>query len=273
MRILVTGSAGFIAGYLVEELLAAGHEVGRPRQLLQVRPRRAQLQRHPRYRFVAGRRQGRRPARASCSTDCDQFVAGAAIIGGISCSTSRLRPAGGERADHRRRLRRRDRGPPGRRAEEDHRALLVDGLRERHRLSHPRGARAPVPAAVEDLRLPEAGERVLRAGRLAAVGLPYTIFRPFNCVGIGERRALGDKRGPTGNIRLAMSHVVPDLVQKVLKGQDPLHILGDGPQVRTTPTAATWRAASRRDARTPRRPTRTSTSRRRWRPPCSSSPS
>ena len=29
-----------------------------------------------------------------------------------------------------------------------------------------------------------------------------------------------------------MSHVVPDLVQKVLKGQDPLHILGDGIQVR-----------------------------------------
>jgi len=29
-----------------------------------------------------------------------------------------------------------------------------------------------------------------------------------------------------------MSHVVPDLVQKVLKGQDPLRILGDGSQVR-----------------------------------------
>ena len=29
-----------------------------------------------------------------------------------------------------------------------------------------------------------------------------------------------------------MSHVVPDLVQKVLKGQDPLHILGTGHQVR-----------------------------------------
>ena len=25
-----------------------------------------------------------------------------------------------------------------------------------------------------------------------------------------------------------MSHVVPDLVQKIVKGQDPLHILGDG---------------------------------------------
>jgi len=29
-----------------------------------------------------------------------------------------------------------------------------------------------------------------------------------------------------------MSHVVPDLVQKVLKGQDPLHILGNGEQIR-----------------------------------------
>ena len=62
--------------------------------------------------------------------------------------------------------------------------------------------------------------------------LPYTICRPFNCVGIGERRALGDKEIPSGNVKLAMSHVVPDLVQKVLKGQDPLHILGDGEQVR-----------------------------------------
>ncbi len=29
-----------------------------------------------------------------------------------------------------------------------------------------------------------------------------------------------------------MSHVVPDLVQKILKGQDPLHLLGSGNQVR-----------------------------------------
>jgi nucleoside-diphosphate-sugar epimerase len=63
-------------------------------------------------------------------------------------------------------------------------------------------------------------------------GLPYTIVRPFNCVGIGESRALGDTEIPSGNVKLAMSHVVPDLVQKILKGQDPLHILGDGNQIR-----------------------------------------
>jgi nucleoside-diphosphate-sugar epimerase len=62
--------------------------------------------------------------------------------------------------------------------------------------------------------------------------LPYTLVRPFNCVGIGESRAVGDEEILSGNVRLAMSHVVPDLVQKVLKGQDPLHILGSGDQVR-----------------------------------------
>jgi UDP-glucose 4-epimerase len=62
--------------------------------------------------------------------------------------------------------------------------------------------------------------------------LPYTIVRPFNCVGIGEGRALSDVEVTSGNVKLAMSHVVPDLVQKVVKGQDPLHILGAGNQIR-----------------------------------------
>jgi UDP-glucose 4-epimerase len=62
--------------------------------------------------------------------------------------------------------------------------------------------------------------------------LPFTIVRPFNCVGVGEGRALGAEQIMSGNIRLALSHVVPDLVQKVLKGQDPLHVLGSGDQLR-----------------------------------------
>ena len=55
-------------------------------------------------------------------------------------------------------------------------------------------------------------------------GVPFTILRPFNCVGVGERRALGDVDIKSGNVSLAMSHVVPDLIQKILKGQDPLRI-------------------------------------------------
>lgn len=63
-------------------------------------------------------------------------------------------------------------------------------------------------------------------------GLWYTIVRPFNCVGIGEKRASVDHEVESGNVKLAMSHVVPDLIQKCAKGQMPLHILGDGNQVR-----------------------------------------
>jgi nucleoside-diphosphate-sugar epimerase len=51
-------------------------------------------------------------------------------------------------------------------------------------------------------------------------------------VGIGERRALGDVEISSGNVKLAMSHVVPDIIQKILRGQNPVHILGDGSQVR-----------------------------------------
>jgi len=56
--------------------------------------------------------------------------------------------------------------------------------------------------------------------------------RPFNCIGIGEARAVSDEYEKSGNISLAMSHVVPDLIQKVVKGQNPLHILGTGEQIR-----------------------------------------
>src|SRR5207245_11198381 len=62
--------------------------------------------------------------------------------------------------------------------------------------------------------------------------LPYTIARPFKCVGIGERRALRDRHVARGQLEMSMSHVGPGLVQKALRGQDPLHIFGSGGQVR-----------------------------------------
>jgi len=63
-------------------------------------------------------------------------------------------------------------------------------------------------------------------------GLPYTIIRPFNCVGVGEEDSVHEHEVTSGNIKLMMSHVLPDLINKILKGQSPLHILGEGNQVR-----------------------------------------
>jgi nucleoside-diphosphate-sugar epimerase len=69
-------------------------------------------------------------------------------------------------------------------------------------------------------------------GAFEQYSLPYTIVRPFNCVGVGEDEAVGDHEITSGNIKLTLSHVVPDLILKCLKGQDPLHILGSGTQIR-----------------------------------------
>ena len=55
VKVLVTGAAGFICGYLVAELLARRPRGRRPRQLQQVRPRRrSRTTTHPRYRLVEG---------------------------------------------------------------------------------------------------------------------------------------------------------------------------------------------------------------------------
>ena len=65
------------------------------------------------------------------------------------------------------------------------------------------------------------GERYCRAFQRDH-GLAYTIIRPSNIYGPNERP--GDAIGDT--------HVIPELTRKVLSGQYPLKILGDGTQSR-----------------------------------------
>ncbi len=96
----------------------------------------------------------------------------------------------------------------------------------------PEGAQLTSPPPISTYGFQKLASEYFARGAWEQYQLPYTIVRPFNCVGIGERRALRDTDIMSGNVKLALSHVVPDLALKVLKGQDPLHILGDGSQVR-----------------------------------------
>jgi len=66
------------------------------------------------------------------------------------------------------------------------------------------------------------GEVYCRAAH-AEHGLQYTICRPFNAYGPGEMP------DPEPGI----AHMVPDVIKKVLAGQRPLQIFGDGTQTRT----------------------------------------
>src|SRR5437899_7210052 len=83
MKVLVTGAAGFLCGYLVAELLRAGHEVVGVDNFSKYGPVRRTFDSDPRYRLVEGDAKDAELL-TGLAADCDQVVAGAAMIGGIS---------------------------------------------------------------------------------------------------------------------------------------------------------------------------------------------
>ena len=232
MRILVTGAAGFINGYLVPELLEAGHDVVGLDDFSKYGRLTKSYDDHPRYRFVEGDAKDAALLHELVA-DCDQVVASAAMIGGISYFHEFAYDL---MAENERIL-----------------ASTFDAAIAAHRDGHlsriivlsssmvyesatafptPEGAESTSPPPISTYGFQKLASEYFAKGAWEQYELPYTIVRPFNCVGIGERRALRDTDIMSGNVKLALSHVVPDLVLKILRGQDPLHILGDGSQVR-----------------------------------------
>ncbi|HYI69792.1 MAG TPA: NAD(P)-dependent oxidoreductase [Skermanella sp.] len=232
MKILVTGAAGFIAGYVVAELLRHGHHVVGIDNFSKYGPVAKAHDSHPNYRFVFGDCKDV-ALMTKLASGCDQIVAGAAMIGGISyfhqyaydliAENERITASTFDAAIAARKT--------GRLAKIN---VLSSSMVFESAVTFPTPeteiSRAPPPASSYGFQK-LAVEYFARAAH-QQYGLPFTIVRPFNCVGIGEGKALGDAEIMSGNVKLSMSHVLPDLAQKVLKGQDPLHILGDGGQVR-----------------------------------------
>src|SRR5947208_3953486 len=83
MKVLVTGAAGFICGYLVAELLRAGHEVVGVDNFSKYGPVRRTFDDDPRYRLVEGDAKDT-ALLTELAAGCDHLVAGAVMIGGIS---------------------------------------------------------------------------------------------------------------------------------------------------------------------------------------------
>jgi UDP-glucose 4-epimerase len=232
VKVLVTGSAGFIAGYLVQELLDAGHEVVGLDNYSKYGPVEKSYQAHPRYRFVQGDAKDTALLKELVG-GCDHFVACAAMIGGIAyfhqfaydliAENERITAAAFDAALE------------GHRAGTLRKITVLSSsmvFENATRFPTPESHLAECPPPTSTYGFQKLACEYFARGAWQQYRLPYTICRPFNCVGIGERRALTDKEILSGNVKLAMSHVVPDLVQKILKGQDPLHILGSGQQVR-----------------------------------------
>ena len=231
-QVLVSGSAGFIGGYVVEELLRRGYAVIGLDNFSKYGKVRKSYDDNPRYRLVEG------DARdiglmTGLLADCDHLIAGAAMIGGISyfhtyaydllATNERIIAASCDAAIAARR--------DGRLRKVTYlsSSMVFESADEWPSYE---GQQREIPPPLSSYGFQKLAVEYFAKAAWDQYRLPYTLVRPFNCVGIGESRALGDQQILSGNVQLAMSHVVPDLVQKVLKGQDPLHILGTGEQVR-----------------------------------------
>jgi UDP-glucose 4-epimerase len=232
VQVLVSGSSGFIGGYVVQELLARDYTViGIDNHSKYGRVAHS-YDEHPNYRLVEG------DARdvelmTELLSECDHFVCGAALIGGISyfhayaydllATNERIIASSCDAAI---------------RANKEGRLQKVTYLSSSMVFesadSWPsyEGQERKVPPPLSSYGFQKLAVEYFAHAAFDQYGLPFTIVRPFNCVGVGEARALGEIEVLSGNVKLAMSHVVPDLVQKILKGQDPLRVLGDGTQIR-----------------------------------------
>ncbi len=231
-KVLVTGSAGFIGGYVVEELLARGHEVVGLDNFSKYGPVAHSYDDNPDYHFVEG---DARDAElmGKLLSDCDHFIAGAAMIGGISyfhayaydllATNERIMASSCDAAIEAHRS--------GRLQKVTYLSSSMVFESTTHWPSK-EGDERRIPPPLSSYGFQKLAVEYYAQAAWDQYKLPYTIVRPFNCVGVGEGRALGDVEVLSGNVQLAMSHVVPDLVQKIVKGQDPLHILGEGNQVR-----------------------------------------
>ncbi len=232
MKIVWTGAAGFIAGYAIEELLNNGHEVIGLDNYSKYGKVKKSYDNHPKYMFIEGDAKDVKLMK-EVAEEADVIVSGAAMIGGISyfhefaydllAENERITASAFDAA--------------------------IWAFQQRHlkkivvmsssmvyestdQFPSPETAVLSSPPPISTYGFQKLACEYFARGGWEQYKLPYTIIRPFNCVGIGEKRAINDKEIYSGNVKLAMSHVVPDLVQKIVKGQDPLHILGAGNQVR-----------------------------------------
>jgi UDP-glucose 4-epimerase len=232
MKILVTGGCGFIGSYLCHELLNHGYEVVSIDNFSKYGRIDRSYFKDPKFSLISGDCKDL-DLITKASEGCDMIVAGAAKIGGISyfhkyaydlmAENERILASTFDAAIKH--------FTTGRLVRI---VVLSSSMVFENSSLFPTPEsevyRSPPPTSTYGFQ--KLAAEYFAKGAFEQYKLPYTIIRPFNCVGVGEGRALGEEIMTSGNISLALSHVLPDLAQKVVRGQWPLKILGDGSQVR-----------------------------------------
>jgi len=188
MKILVTGSAGFIAGYLVQELLDYGHTIIGIDNLSKYGESNKSYDNHPNYQFVKGDVKDL-DLMKELIEDCNQIVAGAAMIGGISyfheysydliAENERIIASTFDAAIW---------------AHQNKTLNKINVLsssmvyESTSTYPTPEGEQLKCPPPLSTYGFQKLAIEYFAKGAWEQHKLPYTIMRPFNCIGIGEKK-------------------------------------------------------------------------------------
>ena len=224
MKVLITGSAGFIGNYLVQELINKGYLVVGIDNLSksEILKEDWSYYENPRFKFVSGDAKNVELMK-SLIEDCDFLIANAAKVGGISYFhkypydiirenelLARSAFDAAIWAYKKRKLKR---------------IIVVSSsmiYESATNFPTKEGDEFKIPPPLSVYGFQKLCLHYWCKAAYEQFGLPYTIVVPFNAIGIGEM---------PNNDGL---HVIPDLIFKILnlKKGEPLTILGDGNQIR-----------------------------------------
>ena len=233
MKILVTGSQGFIGSYLCQELLKHGHHVVGIDNYSKYGPVVRPQDSHPNFDLVTY--DVIDIHKIEFDNDFDIIIACAAMIGGITyfhkyaydllATNERIMASTFDYAidlfkNHNLK-----------------RIIVISSsmvYENTNTYPTPEDEILRCPAPESTYGFQKLACEYFCKGASEQYGLPYTIIRPFNCVGVGENEAKNSELATVGNIKMMMSHVLPDLIHRALNSEKdaPVAILGSGDQIR-----------------------------------------
>lgn len=231
-KVLVTGSEGFIGGYVVKELLDNKYYVYGIDNLSKYGKVIRDHSENVNYEFHNGDVKDKKLLKKVMS-DCDYLIAGAAMIGGISyfhefeydllSENEKIISTTTDVAID---------------CYQNHNLKRVVYLSSSMVFESSdifptsESDLYNIPPPISSYGFQKLAVEYFAKSAFSQYGLEYSIARPFNCVGIGEVKTKTGKALSESSSKLALSHVVPDLILKTLEGKESIEILGSGNQVR-----------------------------------------
>ena len=229
---LITGSEGFIGGYIVKELLKQGYFVYGIDNLSKYGEVIRNHSDNENYKFYNNDVKDRALLKEIMS-DCDYLIAGAAMIGGISyfhefeydllSENEKIISATTDVAID-----------CFKNSKLKRVVFLSSSMVFESSDIFPTKEEDlfKIPPPISSYGFQKLAVEYFARSAFSQYGLEFSIARPFNCVGIGEVKTKTEKKLTESSSKLALSHVVPDLILKTLQGTDSIEILGSGNQIR-----------------------------------------